>query len=179
MAQRGGRPRNGVSRDIQSPSLITTCWSRAAATALAVPQSVHSPGGLVSRPRQAGYLGPYPSGRRKGPLISPKTLSLDAGPLRAWPQARLGAWQGVGQLGAARGKLMSYRRTGTERELTLHLIPSPDRDTGTQEEEGTCPKSHGTGGSPLSYLEPQLSAPWRVGDSERRVRPDPRGTGRG
>lgn len=66
-----------------------------------------------------------------------------------------------------------YKMIRTEKALKLHLISSPDRDTGALEEKGTCPKSHGTRGIRRFYLEPRLSAPWRVGGSRRRVRPYP------
>lgn len=54
---------------------------------------------------------------------------------------------------------MSSRTIRTERALTLRLIPRPDGDTRAQEEEGTCSKSHGAGGSGGSHLQPPGVAP--------------------
>lgn len=82
LAQRGSLAGSGVSRAFQSPSLITTCWSGPAAT-LAVP-TVCTAGEVSALARcKPGSLSLLPSGRRKGPLVSPETLCFDAGPLHA------------------------------------------------------------------------------------------------
>lgn len=53
----------------------------------------------------------------------------------------------------------AFGSTNTYRAFTLHLIPCPDRNTGTQEEEGTCPKSHSTLVSRRFYHDPDLAPP--------------------
>ena len=82
LAQRGSLAGSGVSRAFQSLSLITTCWSGPAAT-LAVP-TVCTAGKVSALARcKPGSLSLLPSGRRKGPLVSPETLCFDEGPLHA------------------------------------------------------------------------------------------------
>lgn len=48
LSQRDGHPSSGVSSDFQSPSLITTCWSGAAAKELEVPTCAQPRRSLLS-----------------------------------------------------------------------------------------------------------------------------------
>lgn len=107
LAQKGNLAGSGVFRAFQSPSLITTCWSGPAATALAVSTVCTAREVSAVARCKPGSLSLLPSERRKGPLITPGTLCALMR-VHYTPDPKGGSEPGlkqeVGQSGADRGK---------------------------------------------------------------------------